>query len=178
MTKELLEKANELEKKINELKADLNNFERFNKEEGNCYFEKDDKYVRVPAEVMQECAALAEQRMVAMLKEAQEEFAQLGNETPTKEIKVGDVVRVISSGKNYSADFDFFATNEISVDIAARYKYGGSVHDGVFYKVVGVGTHKSNGEKIYVLEDMDSPNCVHLINYDGVEKIIGAETWQ
>ncbi len=104
MTTELLEKANELEKEIKALKDDLKNFERFNKEEGNCYFEKNDNYVRVPAEVMQECAALAELRMKAILKEKQEEFEKLGNETPQEEKQPepynGKVVCVDLRGQN------------------------------------------------------------------------------
>ena len=85
MTKELLEKANELKNVIDELQEDVMCFKDFYEKKGACYLENDEFYIKVPAEVMQECAVLAELRMKAILKEKLEEFEKLGNETPAAE---------------------------------------------------------------------------------------------
>lgn len=103
-----------------------------------------------------------------MIKKVIEDFK---NNIPRieTEIEIGNFVKVIDAGKCYSTYTSFFGENHIDIEIAARYSFNESMHNGDVFKVIGVGRHCHTDVKIYVVKECIYCGKVFLIGEDGIE---------
>lgn len=90
--------------------------------------------------------------------------------TDTTPIKVGDVVIVVNSGRNFPTYNDFFVRNKIDLDIAARYVYDGHVDNGKRYKVLAIGEHEFGDTLCVITPNIGLSKGVHLIGIEGLKK--------
>lgn len=88
---------------------------------------------------------------------------------------VGDIVQVVDIGACYTTYCDFFRENDISIDIAARYRYDFPLSEiirenpDVLFKVMAVGTHGIDGTKIYAITALgDWVEHCYLIGERGI----------
>lgn len=94
---------------------------------------------------------------------------------PVDDIKVGDKVRVIDAGKQYSGYIDWFKSNNL-FELGLRFSYGvllTSLDMKKSFKVVAIHPYsKQTPDMIYAVEETDSyHDRVFLIDKTGLEKV-------
>ena len=87
----------------------------------------------------------------------------------TREIKVGDIVRVVKNGESYCTYSGWFEHYSIEYDNAVKYDYGNAPLEGDYkYKVLAKHPHKSNGEMLYMIR-MIGDGKIYLISEAGIK---------
>lgn len=90
-----------------------------------------------------------------------------------EELKVGDIVKVVDFGKAYSKRYDWFGTNNISIDIASRYAYDiYAIDKEASYEILHIGDADDtyNGKILTIQEAHTYCQSVYLIGTKGVER--------
>ena len=89
-----------------------------------------------------------------------------GTETINDELKVGDIVRVVDKGEQYSCYLSFFEENKFTKYINQFIKRG-EIKNGEIAEIKAIGKH-SRGNDLYVIE---ADNKIYLFPKDGLEKV-------
>lgn len=71
--------------------------------------------------------------------------------------KVGDSVRIVDFGQQYTTYSDWFEENNIGINFAARYSYNTSCEKNKVYTVLAYGPHSSREDiMLYLIEEKDT----------------------
>lgn len=93
------------------------------------------------------------------------------NEEEAQKYKVGDIVKVVNSGKSYTTYESWFEENN-QLKIAARYVYGYLIDEGEVVRILAIGKHGWDKNKtICAVESIDTASKgVYLIEIEGLKK--------
>ena len=93
-------------------------------------------------------------------------------EEETKEIKVGDWVKVVNSGASYATHTDFFVKNNIPVHYCVNYRYGEILNNGEVGKVLFIVDDKAVIESKFIDDtDFEFDDAIYLIGLRGLKKV-------
>lgn len=96
-------------------------------------------------------------------------------EAKAKAIKVGDLVKVVNSGKAYTTYCDWLLNNKVKLEYLCRYRYNTNPYNGLIGKVLYVAPWKPETKidtvTLVLIQDLTvSKNC-YLISVNGIEKV-------
>ena len=86
------------------------------------------------------------------------------------DIKVGDLVKVVDSGKIYSTYHSWPDWKKVPVEYAVRYSFGQSLCDGKRGVVRYIGTHEFGDVDLALIETIDGTKQCYLIALKGIVK--------
>lgn len=88
-------------------------------------------------------------------------------------IKVGDRVKIVDNGKQYTSYADWVANNIKSRADVARFCYGCDIPNGTVGTVVCIAPHGVIGETLAYVKTMNEEfgYCCYLMNVKGLKKI-------
>lgn len=72
--------------------------------------------------------------------------------------KVGDNVRIVNFGKQYTTYSDWFEENNIGINFAARYGYNVLCDKDKVYTILAYGPHYFHTGMLYLIEEKDTPH--------------------
>lgn len=88
-----------------------------------------------------------------------------------KQIKIGDIVKIVDSGFQYRTYDEFFIENNIDYKTAVKFAYCERIEVEEEYKVIGIGKHRIEGTEVFVIQNIDTHNDkVFLMDFRGIEK--------
>ena len=105
------------------------------------------------------------------LDEYEEAMAWLEKVNSQPKFAVGDRVEVICEGQHYDTYHNWFVQNNISVDIASRYAYGGEYEKYSSFIVEAVGKHQREEDGwLYAIRPASGYRKIYLFNEKGLAR--------
>lgn len=87
--------------------------------------------------------------------------------------KVGDTVRIVDFGQQYTTYSDWFEENNIGINFAARYSYNVSCEKDKVYTILAYGPHCFHTGMLYLIEEKDTLHSpVFLFAGEALELVV------
>ena len=87
--------------------------------------------------------------------------------------KVGDNVRIVNFGQQYTTYSDWFEENNIGINFAARYSYNVSCEKDKVYTILAYGPHCFHTGMLYLIEEKDTLHSpVFLFAGEALELVV------
>lgn len=103
------------------------------------------------------------------MNEKREEIKK-AKEEEDKKIKVGDWVEVVNCGQTYST-YPEWLYDKVNFEYIRRYCYNYCPSNSEIGRVVAVGTHEIDKERILVAFETKYKNVVYIVNQKGLKKV-------